>query len=133
MRMFVVQEGAHADHVSRHATREDAMAAIDEMIRTGVAKPGDLNIREIDGDGTTLRVFSSHPAAVAADEELPLTEREREVLRLLADGLSNDEVGQQLRISEATVKVHVRHILTKLHADASAQAMASLLRRSLTT
>jgi ATP/maltotriose-dependent transcriptional regulator MalT len=129
--MFIVQESVHADRVSRHETRAEAIAAIEEMIRDGLAEPGDFNIREIDGNGTTVRVFSMYPADVAADEELPLTEREREVLRLLADGLSNEEIGQRLLISEATVKVHIRHILAKLEADARAQAMASLLRQSL--
>jgi RNA polymerase sigma factor (sigma-70 family) len=43
-----------------------------------------------------------------------LSERERDVFRLLARGLSNGEIGEQLYISEATVKTHVTHILQKL-------------------
>jgi NarL family two-component system response regulator LiaR len=45
----------------------------------------------------------------------PLTEREVEVLRLVAQGLSNDEVAQKLVLSERTVRTHVSHILDKLH------------------
>jgi hypothetical protein len=55
--VFVVQESIHADHVSRHATREEAIAAIDEMIREGLTERGEFNIREIDA-GSTVRVFS---------------------------------------------------------------------------
>ena len=45
-----------------------------------------------------------------------ITAREREVLALIATGLSNSEVAERLFISEATAKTHVGHLLTKLHA-----------------
>jgi DNA-binding CsgD family transcriptional regulator len=52
----------------------------------------------------------------------PLTKREQEVLELLALGLSNTDIGQQLFIAQSTVKVHVRHILEKLGAKNRVQA-----------
>jgi DNA-binding NarL/FixJ family response regulator len=52
-----------------------------------------------------------------------LSEREREVFRLIADGLSNAEIGQQLFISETTVKTHVTHILQKLDLRDRVQAV----------
>jgi len=45
----------------------------------------------------------------------PLTSRERQVLRLLVEGMSNEEIGQALVLSEATVKKHLGNIMTKLH------------------
>ena len=52
-----------------------------------------------------------------------LSERERDVFRLLARGLSNGEIGEQLYISEATVKTHVTHIFQKLDLRDRVQAV----------
>jgi DNA-binding NarL/FixJ family response regulator len=60
-----------------------------------------------------------------------LTAREREILQLLADGMSNADVAQKLFISQETVKSHVRHILTKLEADTRTQAVAIALREAM--
>jgi DNA-binding NarL/FixJ family response regulator len=60
-----------------------------------------------------------------------LTAREREILQLLADGMSNADVAARLFISQETVKSHVRHILTKLEADTRTHAVAIALRDSI--
>jgi DNA-binding NarL/FixJ family response regulator len=60
-----------------------------------------------------------------------LTAREREILQLLADGMSNADVAGKLFISQETVKSHVRHILTKLEADTRTHAVAIALRDSI--
>lgn len=69
--------------------------------------------------------------AEAADERSALTQREREVLRLLADGLRNEEIGQRLFISPETVRAHIAKARRKLDADTRTQAVAIALRRSL--
>ena len=57
------------------------------------------------------------PSAARADKVTGLlTERECEVLRLVAAGMSNGEIADHLRISPATAKTHVAHLLTKLDA-----------------
>ena len=60
-----------------------------------------------------------------------LTEREREVLRLLVEGLSNQEIGERLVISHSTVKNHVSSILSKLAASNRAEAVALALKYDL--
>ena len=68
----------------------------------------------------------------AASEKLVnLTQREREVLRLLADGLANEEIGKRLFISAETVRTHIRKAMARLDADTRTQAVATALRQSL--
>ncbi|MCB0167761.1 MAG: response regulator transcription factor [Anaerolineae bacterium] len=61
----------------------------------------------------------------------PLTEREVAVLKLIAHGLSNQEIANQLVISEATVRTHVSNILSKLHLASRTQAALYALREGL--
>jgi DNA-binding NarL/FixJ family response regulator len=65
------------------------------------------------------------------DKDDMLTQREREILQLLADGMSNADVAERLFISQETVKSHVRHILTKLEADTRTHAVAIALRDAM--
>jgi DNA-binding NarL/FixJ family response regulator len=60
-----------------------------------------------------------------------LTEREREILRLVAGGLANKAIAARLQISERTVKYHVTEILARLGADNRAQAVAIATQRGL--
>ena len=66
-----------------------------------------------------------------ADKVPTLTQREREVLRHLADGLSNEEIGGRLHISPETVRTHIRKAMSKLEADTRTQAVAIALRQSI--
>lgn len=81
-------------------------------------------------------------SVVAAKEEPPavpprstpigdLTEREVEVLRLVAEGLTNHEIAEKMVISEKTVKTHVSNILSKLQLDDRTQAAIYALRHGL--
>jgi DNA-binding NarL/FixJ family response regulator len=75
---------------------------------------------------------STTPQPVVEDEPLErLTDREEEVLKLLAGGLANKEIAQQLSLSEGTVKNHISAILTKLHANDRTQAVLTALKRGL--
>ena len=69
------------------------------------------------------------PARPKAFEEL--TDREREVFRLIADGLSNTEIATALFISETTVKTHITHILQKLNLRDRVQAVVMAYQHGL--
>jgi DNA-binding NarL/FixJ family response regulator len=65
------------------------------------------------------------------DAEIALTQRETQVLRHLALGLSNKEIGRSLSISIETVKEHVQHLLRKINATDRTQAAVWAVRRGL--
>lgn len=63
--------------------------------------------------------------------QVQLTMRELTVLRLLADGKTNKEIGSALSIAEGTVKVHLTHLFEKLEVSNRTEAMAAAARRGL--
>ena len=71
------------------------------------------------------------PTFLSRDSQEVLTPREREILQLLANGMSNADVATKLFISQETVKSHVRHILAKLEADTRTHAVAIALREAI--
>ncbi|WP_031084158.1 response regulator [Streptomyces sp. NRRL WC-3549] len=73
------------------------------------------------------------PTEGTAAQDIPLTPRELEVLRLIADGLSNNEIAAALVISRETVKTFVSRILTKLDLRDRVQAVVYAYRRGLVT
>jgi two-component system, NarL family, response regulator LiaR len=75
-----------------------------------------------------LQEFARPPAPAAAEH---LTERETEVLRLVAHGLSNKDIAAQLSLSERTVRSHVSTILAKLQLSSRTQAALYALRAGL--
>ena len=70
-----------------------------------------------------IKQFTRIPRPAPPKELDELTAREQEILRLIAGGLSNAEIGQQLYITETTVKTHVTHILQKLGLRDRVQAV----------
>ena len=65
--------------------------------------------------------------------EAPLTDREMEVLKLVAQGLSNQDIADQVVVSERTVRAHVSNILGKLHLANRTQAALYALRKGFAT
>ena len=77
-----------------------------------------------------LRELGS-PKLAKAESPSPLTGRETEILRLIADGMGNTEIAERLYLGLGTVKGHIRDILDKLSAADRTQAAVTALRRGL--
>jgi DNA-binding NarL/FixJ family response regulator len=111
--------------------------ALDAGVRGFVLKEAPLQdlTRAVDmvaGGGVYVDPVLAGVLASAESEKLPqLTKREREVLRLLADGLTNEEIGKRLFLSPETVRTHVQKAMRRLEADTRTQAVALALRQSL--
>jgi len=78
-----------------------------------------------------MQELSRPPASRKPPTPDPLTEREMEVLCLVAQGKSNREIADDLTVTEGTVRVHVSTILSKLHLASRTQATLYALREGL--
>jgi DNA-binding NarL/FixJ family response regulator len=109
--------------------------ALDAGVRGFVLKeaPMDDLVRAVEvvasGSQYVDPVLAGTLATAAGDSMPQLTQRERDVLRLLADGHSNEEIGKRLYISAETVRTHIRKAMDKLDADTRTQAVAKALRQ----
>jgi DNA-binding NarL/FixJ family response regulator len=87
---------------------------------------------QLSPEAAGLLMREIHPLAAPMGSE-PLTERETDVLRLLARGLANKEIARELQIGEKTVKTHVSNILAKLGVQSRTQAALQAGRMGLTS
>jgi len=74
---------------------------------------------------------SGVPSVPSPDRQADLSDRELEVLALMAEGLTNPEIARKLLLADETIKTHVRRILYKLGARDRCAAVATALRRRL--
>jgi DNA-binding NarL/FixJ family response regulator len=112
-------------YVPRDASLADLIAAIERTAR------GELQCSAQVAAGMIRRVWAL--AKVAGDRQsmtpsVHLTPREREIMRLIDQGMSNKDIARHLGIGVATAKSHVHHILEKLHVRGRSQAAAQLRR-----
>lgn len=111
--LFEALEAGASGFVLKNSTPEDLVAAVQVIARGDALLSPDVTRRVIEG-------FTARPPAPVAPGGGPataladLTERERQVLELLAAGRSNSEIAGELYLGEATVKTHVSKILQKL-------------------
>ena len=120
-------------------TVSDAEEDLLESLRSGAdgyllkdMNPEDLctNLRKIANGMTVIQDSLSEilkqalidPKLSRKDEEISLTEREREILQCLASGLNNKTIARKLGISDTTVKVHIKHMLSKLKLTSRLEA-----------
>jgi DNA-binding NarL/FixJ family response regulator len=117
-----------------YLTKDAGAAVIERAVRTAHAGQAILDpavqarLVSLAGDGAAGAATSSVPAAGRPGG---LSEREAEVLALMADGLANREIARRLFVTEATVKTHVNNIFGKLAVGDRAAAVAWAYRSGL--
>ena len=114
VRTFVDEGAPMAALLRRAASRSVAPAYVSKL----------LDALDAEADPKPMPADSTSPVAQRLEE--PLSERELEVLRLVASGLSNREVAQELVLATGTVKKHINNIFTKLNVRSRTQAAAQV-------
>ena len=111
-----------SDYVLKGSTREAIVSTITAAAE-GESPSRSGELRRVAGAMKIRQVLD--------DDEVPLTQRETQVLRHVALGLSNKEIGRSLEISVETVKEHVQNILRKIAVSDRTQAAVWAVRRGL--
>lgn len=111
-----------AGYILKSAPRERLIEALETAISGELAWTRE-ELRRVTGALATPRL--------SQDIEVPLTQRESEVLRQMALGLTNKEIAKMLAISYETVKEHVQHILRKIGVSDRTQAAVWAVRKNL--
>jgi DNA-binding NarL/FixJ family response regulator len=110
-----------ADYVLKGSPREDLIGTI------LAAAAGESPSRH----GELKKIAGAMKVRQVLDDDVPLTQRETQVLRHVALGLSNREIGKSLEISVETVKEHVQNILRKIAVSDRTQAAVWAVRKGL--
>ncbi|WP_133854018.1 response regulator [Labedaea rhizosphaerae] len=111
-------------YLTKDAGADEIKAAIEAVMAGGAAIDPAVQRHVVDA-------IASGPPEPPTELPDGLTQREVEVLGLMADGMSNSEIAEHLVISMATVKSHVNHLLAKIGARDRAQAVAYAFRARL--
>ena len=114
-------------YIPKMAPREVMLSALRLVLDGGIyIPPQAIGLHDYTGSAP-----SGATATPRSLEELGLTERQRQVLNLIAQGKPNKTIANELQISEPTVKAHVTEILRALKASSRAQAMVTARRFGL--
>jgi RNA polymerase sigma factor (sigma-70 family) len=129
-----IKAGARG-YLLKDTTGEKLVEAI-QGVMAGEAQLDPAVASKVLGEFRRLAEESTPRRAKAPDDDVavmiePLTPREEEVLQLLAEGLSNQEIGARLHLTEGTVKNYVSAIIAKLQANDRTHAVVTALRRGL--
>jgi DNA-binding NarL/FixJ family response regulator len=118
-------------YLTKDATRDDIRRALEAAAEgQGVLDPA-VQARLLEAARAGVQADRDRPAGPRTPLPDGLTDREAEVLALIAAGHSNGEIARQLYVSEATVKTHVNRILAKTGARDRTQAAAYAYRHGL--
>ena len=123
-KIFPAIKAGALGYLLKDAEPEELVAAIHQVYRGEPSLPPAI-ARKL------LREIRQQPSQQQTTPD-PLTERELEVLSLVAKGLDNEAIADRLTVTEVTVRTHISHILDKLHLANRVQATLYALRTGLT-
>jgi len=126
--LFAALDAGASGFLLKNAGPEELTAAV-RVVAAGDALLAPEVTRRVIARFANPTVSASAPDPLPVSS--PLTEREEEVLHLMADALSNGEIAERLYIGEATVKTHVSNVLAKLGARDRVQAVVLAHRHGL--
>jgi two-component system, NarL family, response regulator LiaR len=119
-----IKQGARG-YVLKDTSAHQLRERLGEVVRGEVPLSGVIAAKILDE-------FNRQQSGEPAKQAQPLAEREIQILRLVAEGLSNEEIGTRLFLSEQTVKKQLSTVLQKLHLNNRVQAAAYAIRTGLT-
>ena len=107
-------------YLTKDVPAERLIAAVREVANGQMVLDPAVQLRlvELATGGTSSAAVDPVPSIPEDNDDSGLTRREIDVVRLVAEGLSNQQIARQLVVSEATVKTHLNHVLSKLDVDA---------------
>ena len=123
----------YTGHAATPTVDEALDAGARGLVLKGAPLPDLIRAVEVVSDGSVYidALLGAGLAMRRSNEGAELSAREREILRLISEGFTNEEIGKQLFISPETVRTHVRRSIAKLGARSRTQAVATAIRREL--
>jgi DNA-binding NarL/FixJ family response regulator len=116
--IFQALQAGACGYLLKRSSPEEILKAINEVRSGGAPMTGEIA-------RMLVEAFQKKPGTTASADEL--TEREDEILDYLAEGLSNKEIADKVKISYDTVRAHLRHIYEKLHVRGRTEAVRKYL------
>jgi DNA-binding NarL/FixJ family response regulator len=122
--LFDALKAGASGYILKTADLEEVVATVRSAAR-GEAKLDPALATQV------LSEFQAYQKAEVAEVYQPLTPRERQILKLMSEGLPNKTIASRLKISERTVTTHVANIYAKLHVNNRVSAIQEAMRRRL--
>lgn len=121
-KIFASLKAGAEGYILKNATADKVIQSIEEVHRGGAYMTPSVALK-------VMQYFSGQQSG--AGEDYQLTNREKEVLRLLSDGLSYKMVAERLGVSYSTVNSHIKNIYEKLHVHSLGEAVSLALKNKI--
>jgi DNA-binding NarL/FixJ family response regulator len=127
--LFEAVKSGASGYLLKSQPAERFLDLLAQVEHGGAALPAELAVRLLD----EFARLAQHVEIPVEDAPADLTARQREILILVSQGLTYQQVGETLHLSEPTVRYHMRQVLDRLHLENRAQVIAYAARHGLTS